>query len=223
MGFLQLKTIFSAENIPSKDTIIVGIDEAGRGPIAGPVVACALTLRNGGNIKGVKDSKQLSAQKREELYHQIVRTSEYGVGVTEAKEIDKLGIIKATNLSFSRAVENLEAKLFPNNKKQSAKNKCSIFLLIDGRDRLSLKHPFKTIIKGDSKVKEIACASIIAKVKRDKIMTENANRFPGYGFEEHKGYGTKVHINAIREKGVCTEHRKTYEPVYTILNQNSLF
>lgn len=220
MDFLSRGQISQiAPQIP-ENAMIVGIDEAGRGPLAGPVVACALALPQKTTIKGAKDSKQLTAQKREELNDILRKKATFGIGTAEAKEVDKLGILRATNLAFERAIEQ-----FIKNAKNTGTtiNEKSIFLLIDGRDRLSLKYPFKTIIKGDSKIKEIACASIIAKVERDNIMGKYAFKYPQYGFEVNKGYGTADHISAIQKQGVCPEHRKTYEPVYTMLNQPSLF
>lgn len=203
------------------EPIYCGLDEAGRGPWAGPVVACALVFKKTNvRLVGVKDSKKLSAQKREELYQKIARSAYFGIGRAEAVEIDELGLLKATKLAYERALEallqNLRAKGDGGECKktpQTEQKKYPLFLLIDGRDKFNLPHPAVSVIKGDEKVKIIACASIMAKVERDRIMREMAGTYPGYGFELHKGYGTAAHQKALADRGVCAEHRKSYRPV----------
>ena len=191
------------------EPVYCGLDEAGRGPWAGPVVACALVFKNKNlRLPGVKDSKKLSAQKREELYQKIARAAHFGIGRAEAAEIDKFGLLKTTKLAYERALEELVEQM----EKGEQKN-YPLFLLIDGRDKFNLPHPAVSVIKGDEKVKIIACASIMAKVERDRIMREMAGIYPGYGFELHKGYGTALHQKALAERGICREHRKTYRPI----------
>ena len=196
MSFIQPEKIAGNEY-----KAIYGIDEAGRGPWAGPVVACALKFK-GKPVKGCDDSKKLTEKQREALYPKIIENSFYGVGVVEASEIDQLGIVKATNLAFQRAIEQL-----------SSTAPKADFFLVDGRDKLILPKPHKTIIKGDSKVKIISAASIVAKVERDAIMRRYANEYPEYSFDKHKGYGTALHVNALKENGVCKIHRLSYKPV----------
>lgn len=176
----------------------IGIDEAGRGPWAGPVVAAAVFL-NGHTYPGLNDSKVLSEKVRNRLYDEITQYSEYGIGESSHEEIDLMGIRKATHLAMQRALEALKCK--------------KEFLLIDGRDKFYFEIPNKYVIRGDSLYEPIAAASIIAKVTRDRIMEENARMFPGYSFELHKGYGTKKHQDALLRLGVCTIHRRTYRPV----------
>lgn len=193
------------------EPVFCGLDEAGRGPWAGPVVACALVFR-GKNVRlpGVKDSKQLSAEKREIMYQKIARIAHFGVGRAEAAEIDRLGLISATKTAYERALIQLISNM---EKETAVKKNYPLFLLIDGRDKFNLPYPALSIIKGDEKVKIIACASIMAKVERDRIMREMAGLYPGYGFELHKGYGTAAHQKALYGLGVCAEHRKSYLPV----------
>jgi ribonuclease HII len=194
MAFLSLPRL-----VPSKYKIICGLDEVGRGPWAGPLVVCALILKSHFVFKGLKDSKQLSPLKREEVFQRLQKYAFFAIGMAEVEEIDRLGLTKATNLAYLRALENLPIK--PD------------YLLIDGRDKMKLPYPYRTIIKGDEKVKLIACASIVAKVTRDRLMVELAVRYPEYGFELHKGYGTERHQAALRTHGICEIHRKSFQPV----------
>lgn len=183
--------------------VVCGIDEVGRGPWAGPLVACALMFTRNFQLKGLKDSKQLTHEKRELFYHIIQQNSDYGIGIVEVEEIDRLGLIKATNLAFVRALQGLQLK--------------PEFLVVDGRDKLTLPHPFCTVIKGDEKLKVIACASIMAKVTRDRMMASLAKKYPHYGFEDHKGYGTQRHQKALKKHGVCVLHRKSFLPIKQFL------
>ena len=187
----------------NKIKLIVGVDEAGRGPLAGPVVASACIFARAYKNKEINDSKQLSEKKREELYQIILRDAlAYGVGIVSAEEIDKINIYEATKKAMRLAIENL---------------KCNYDLILT--DAMPLKGfnvDVIPIIKGDAKALPIAAASIIAKVTRDHMMTELSKNYPQYGFDEHKGYGTQSHIEAIKKYGPCKEHRKTFEPIASL-------
>jgi ribonuclease HII len=178
---------------------IAGVDEAGRGPLAGPVVAAAVIFPKEFFIYGVDDSKKLQARKREELFIMISQQAvSVGVGIIDHKVIDRINILQATHLAMRRALENLAVK--PD------------YVLVDGN---SFKHDtlrFQNIIGGDAKSFTIAAASIIAKVTRDRLMCELDACFPHYGFARHKGYGTPQHIEAIRSYGICEIHRKSFHP-----------
>lgn len=210
MAFLSLKKILDVED----DMAICGMDEAGRGPWAGPVVACALMFKRTFLIKGLRNSKDLTLEKREEIYEKLKERAWFGVGIAEHTEVDQFGLSKATNMAFSRAVEALLAQ------REVSKPK---LLVIDGRDKFTLPLPYKSVIKGDEKLKIVACASIIAKVERDRIMKEYAQKYPQYGFERHVGYGTKRHQQALKEHGVCDIHRKSFAPVARITKQLNIF
>jgi ribonuclease HII len=178
---------------------IAGVDEAGRGPLAGPVVAAAVIFPKEFVIDGVNDSKKLSAKKREELFSLISQQAlSVGVGIIDHDIIDRINILQATHLAMRKALENLVIE--PD------------YVLVDGN---SFNHDtlhFQNIIGGDAKSFTIAAASIIAKVTRDKLMCELDVRFPQYGFARHKGYGTRQHIEAIRSYGLCEIHRKSFHP-----------
>ncbi|ABQ27910.1 ribonuclease HII [Geotalea uraniireducens] len=179
---------------------IAGIDEAGRGPLAGPVVAAAVILPNGVELPGVNDSKKLSPVKRNELFDLIMASaSAVGVGSSDAGLIDEINILQATLAAMKQAVSML---CIPPD-----------YLLIDGISKVPLSIPQKTIKKGDSLSLSIAAASIIAKVSRDRLMMDYETRFPGYGFAAHKGYGCVSHMAAIAELGPCAIHRKTFRGV----------
>ncbi len=197
---------------------VIGIDEAGRGPLAGPVVAVAVCVRSNLNrdydieFLGINDSKKLSEKKRESLYEILINHKDvnFGVGIISEEVIDKINILEATKLAMAVAVENLEKNL---------ESKAE-FLLIDGNfilsDSLLLKTRTvlpnqKAIVKGDQKVFSIAMASIIAKVTRDKIMKEIHQLYPNYGFDLHKGYGTKLHIKNLKSFGRCKAHRLSFK------------
>ena len=177
---------------------ICGIDEAGRGPLAGPVVVAAVIMPENSMLEGVNDSKKVSEKKREKLYEEITSNAiAWGVGIIEQKEIDDINILNATKKGLTTALMQLSEK--PD------------IILVDaltGIDTLGI--PYQSIIKGDAKSYSIAAASIIAKVTRDRIMKEWDEIYPEYGFQKHKGYGTKLHIEAIRNKGICPIHRKTF-------------
>jgi ribonuclease HII len=177
--------------------LIAGIDEVGRGSIAGPVVSAAVIFNKGEYIEGVNDSKKLTRNKREKLFEIIIEKAiSYGIGIVSEKEIDKMNILNATLLSMGMAVENLGIK--------------PEFLLIDGNIMPPVSYSAKTIIKGDSKSFSIASASIIAKVTRDKIMRDYNDIYPVYLFSKNKGYATKEHINAVKKAGLCSIHRRTF-------------
>lgn len=177
---------------------IAGIDEAGRGPLAGPVVVASVILPQDSIIEGINDSKKVSEAKREKLYDIIINEAiSYGVGIIYQDEIDEINILQATKKGLTEAIKQMEIK--PN------------IIMVDalsGIDTLGI--PYKSIIKGDAKCYSIAAASIIAKVTRDRIMREWDKVYPEYGFGSHKGYGTAKHIAAIREFGPCPIHRKTF-------------
>ncbi|MGH7800614.1 MAG: ribonuclease HII [Thermodesulfobacteriota bacterium] len=177
-----------------------GVDEAGRGPLAGPVVAAAVILPKECEINGLNDSKKLSHQKRDILYHQIKAVAvSIGVGIIEPDEIDRINILRATLHAMEYAVKKLNPR--PH------------FLFIDGNIRTSLLIPQETVIGGDSTCNSIAAASIIAKVTRDLIMYDYHNIHPEYNFKKHKGYPTKEHFEALRKFGPCPIHRKTFKGV----------
>jgi ribonuclease HII len=180
--------------------MIAGVDEAGRGPLAGPVMAAAVILDPERPIEGLKDSKKLSAKKRERIAELIQeRALAYAVCCAEVEEIDRLNILRASLLAMERALASLA--LSPGR------------VLVDGTHAPESIWPVETIIKGDDKIPEIAAASILAKVMRDREMLRLDHQFPQYGFAQHKGYPTKLHIAAIREHGVLPIHRKSFRPV----------
>ena len=178
--------------------VVCGIDEAGRGPLAGPVHAAAVILPIGLEIEGLNDSKKLSEKKREQLFDVICEKAiDYSIGVATEKEIDEINILNATFLAMHRAVEGLKIK--PD------------YALIDGNQYPKI--PFvaeESVVKGDAKSMSIAAASILAKVSRDRFMLSKAKEYPEYCFEKHKGYGTKVHYEAIKEFGPSPMHRLTF-------------
>ncbi len=177
--------------------LICGIDEAGRGPLCGPVCAAAVILPLGCDIDGINDSKKLSEKKRDLLFDVIKKEAlAYSVAMATAKEIDEINILQATFLAMRRAVEGLEIK--PD------------LALVDGNRKPGLDIDEITIVKGDSKCISIAAASILAKVTRDRYMKELDEKFPQFCFAKHKGYGTKLHYEKIDEYGVCDEHRRTF-------------
>ncbi|MBP3703970.1 MAG: ribonuclease HII [Clostridia bacterium] len=178
-------------------TAVCGIDEAGRGPLAGPVYAAAVWLPEGLAIEGLNDSKKLSEKKREALFDVICENAvAYGIGFADEKEIDEINILQATYLAMRRAFDNMQQK-------------CD-YVLVDGNRMPPMPVPGETIVKGDAKSPSIAAASILAKVSRDRVMLEYAKQYPEYEFEKHKGYGTKAHTAALLDHGPCPIHRKTF-------------
>lgn len=181
--------------------VVVGIDEAGRGPLAGPVSVGAAIVPPDFSHPLIDDSKKLTEKKREVLYDELCEREDlrWAVCLIEAEEVDELNVLRATHVGMARAVEKLGVD----------PGMC----LIDGLKVPGFPHPHVGIVKGDSKSLSIATASIFAKVTRDRVMREAAIRFPEYGFERHKGYGTKAHLEALREHGPCPLHRRSFAPV----------
>lgn len=176
---------------------ICGVDEAGRGPLAGPVCAGAVILKKGQVIEGVNDSKKLSEKKREKLFDVIKEEAlAYGIGWASVEEIEEINILNAAMLAMKRAVEQLSVK--------------PEYALIDGNKTPELKIPSMAIVKGDSLSESIAAASILAKVSRDRLLLELAKDYPEYHFEKHKGYGTKLHREMIFKYGPCEIHRPSF-------------
>ncbi len=187
---------------------IAGIDEAGRGPLAGPVVVACVVMPRDSMIEGVNDSKKVSEKKREKLYDEITQEAiAYGVGIISQEEIDKINILNATKEGLTLAIKEMEKDL---KEKQRGFEKPEI-ILVDALTKIDTDHiPYRSIIKGDAKSYSIAAASIIAKVTRDRIMREWDEVYPMYGFAKHKGYGTASHIAAIKEYGLCPLHRRSF-------------
>ncbi len=178
---------------------VVGVDEAGRGPIAGPVVAAAVVFDGGRMIEGVDDSKKLSEKKREELFNEIAKCAlSIGVGVIDHDEIDRINILQASLKAMDVALKGLS--VIPG------------IVLVDGNSFKSDHLLYENIIDGDAKSFTIAAASIVAKVTRDRLMKELDVQYPGYGFAKHKGYGTREHLDAIKQLGLCDIHRKSFHP-----------
>ena len=176
---------------------VCGIDEAGRGPLAGPVYAAAVILPHGCMISGLDDSKKLSEKKREELFDVIIESAlGYGISWATEQEIDQVNILQATFLAMRRAVEAMSAP--------------ADYALVDGNCMPPLPVPGETVVKGDGRSLCIAAASVLAKVSRDRVMREMDKKYPEYGFAQHKGYGTKAHYAAIREYGVLPVHRRSF-------------
>ena len=177
---------------------ICGIDEAGRGPLAGPVVVGAVIMPKNSMIEGVNDSKKISEKKREKLYELITKEAiAYSVGIVDQKVIDDINILNATKKALTEAILDLKVK--PD------------VIMVDALNKIdTCGIPYISVIKGDAKVYSISCASIIAKVTRDRMMYEYDKIYPEYGFAKHKGYGTALHINNIKDHGICMIHRKTF-------------
>ncbi len=180
---------------------VCGIDEAGRGPLAGPVVAAAVILPQGYELPGLNDSKKLTARKRELLYTALMEDTSVQKCIAQAtvQEIDELNILRATHLAMRRAAEGLSGGVD--------------FCLIDGLPVPGFPLPGRSIVKGDARCLSIAAASILAKVWRDHYMQELHREFPAYGFDRHAGYGTKAHMQAIHDHGITIHHRRTFAPV----------
>ncbi|MEK5443150.1 MULTISPECIES: ribonuclease HII [unclassified Fredinandcohnia] len=182
---------------------IAGVDEVGRGPLAGPVVAAAVILPQDAFLPGLNDSKKLSEQKREELFQQITECAiSIGIGIIPAEVIDEVNIYQATKQAMKKALMALSEK--PDH------------LLVDAME-IPIAIPQTSIIKGDSKSVSIAASSIIAKVTRDRLMVRLGHEYPQYGFEKHMGYGTAYHLDALKKYGVTSEHRRSYAPIRQII------
>ncbi len=190
---------YSFDESHKNDTvkIICGVDEAGRGPLAGPVVAAACILPDGYILEGLNDSKKLSEKKREKLFDIIIKDAlDFSIAMASVEEIEEINILNAAMLAMNRAIEGLNTK--PD------------LALIDGNTARGFNLPTKTVVGGDAKSPSIAAASILAKVTRDRMCYEFDKMFPEYGFAKHKGYGTKAHIDAIKAFGVTSIHRPSF-------------
>ena len=196
--------IFEARFLKTRPGPIAGIDEAGRGPLAGPVVAAAVILDRKKIPRGLDDSKQLQPEEREEVYGRIMeRAVAVGVGEASVDEIDLINIRQATHLAMARAVRALAI--------------AADFALVDGNDPPALPCPCDVIVDGDARSASIAAASIIAKVTRDRMMRALHEQFPGYGWFTNKGYSTEEHLEALSRLGPCIHHRRSFAPVHNIL------
>lgn len=182
---------------------VAGVDEAGRGPWAGPVVAAAVVLDPSRIPDGLNDSKKLTESKRESLFDDILARADVGVGIASVERIDEDNILQATLWSMGEAMSGLKTP--------------ADYGFIDGNRRPDLSCPCETVVKGDGRALSIAAASIIAKVTRDRIMKDLALAFPVYGFERHKGYGTAYHQQALAQAGPCRHHRKSFAPIRALL------
>ena len=204
---MRSRAFLRAEQLPlgwDAPGLVAGVDEAGRGPLAGPVIAAAVILDELQPIRGLADSKKLSPKTRERLFDEI-RAKALCCCIAEAsvEEIDRLNILQATLLAMRRAVEGL--RLRPHR------------VLVDGNRLPTLSVPAEAIVQGDAKVQAISAASILAKVYRDRLCEQLHERHPQYGFDAHKGYGTQAHMAALREHGACAEHRRSFAPVRSVL------
>ena len=195
--------IFEARALKTGPGPIAGVDEAGRGPLAGPVVAAAVILDRKRIPKGLDDSKQMTPEAREEAYTRIIACAVVGVGEASVDEIDLVNIRQATHLAMARAVRALSVS--------------PAFALVDGNDPPALPCRCDTLIGGDGRSVSIAAASIVAKVTRDRMMRTLHEEFPGYGWFSNKGYGTEEHLFALNQLGPCRHHRRSFAPVYHLL------
>lgn len=193
---------------PSRDGFSCGVDEVGLGALAGPVVAAAVILPRGWYPSGLNDSKRLSKLKRNELYCELEQKVSYGIGIVSSKHIDRINILRASLLAMSRAINRLTVR--PN------------IVLVDGVNTLDGADLFsKAIISGDRSVASIAAASVLAKVYRDNLMTDMAEKYPEYEWNNNAGYGTKRHLLALKEYGITIHHRCSFSPIYKILWQEN--
>ena len=192
-GMLEIE-----ENLYSKGyKFVCGVDEAGRGPLCGPVVAAAVILKKDDKIEGVNDSKKLSEKKREEVYERIMEKAlAVGVGMSDVDVIEEVNILNATKMAMRQAIDNLKQK--PD------------YVLVDGNQWINIDIKGETVVHGDAKSESIAAASIVAKVTRDRMLIDWGKEYPEYGFAKHKGYGTKAHIEAIGKYGLTPIHRPSF-------------
>lgn len=197
----EFENDYILSGLESEPQYICGVDEAGRGPLCGPVSVAAVIMPKGLIIDGVNDSKKLTEKKREELFDVIIKNAiSYSIVFEDEKTIDEINILNATLQAMNKAINNLNPK--------------ADFALIDGNRNKGIEIPNKTVVKGDSKSHSIACASILAKVARDRLLIEYDKKYPEYGFKNHKGYGTKAHYEAIEEYGILPIHRKSFLKKY---------
>ncbi|MDP2927051.1 MAG: ribonuclease HII [bacterium] len=202
---------------------VVGLDEAGRGALAGPVVAAATVIKNYKikieNLKSIKDSKKLSPRQRERAYELITKDKgiQWGIGVVSEKVIDRINVLEATKLAMEKAVKNLVKKIRRRSSVRNFHDRVNFapvsFLILDGNFRLGLSLPQKSIIRADEKVFSCAAASVLAKVTRDRIMIRYHQKYPRYRFDLHKGYGTKLHLQRLKKYGCSRIHRLSFAPV----------
>jgi ribonuclease HII len=183
--------------------LIIGVDEAGRGPLAGPVVAAAVALKDSSFNSRIDDSKKLTPLIRQKAFPEIIQKSFFGVGIISEKTIDQVNILAATQMAMQKAVASLARKISPDKLSRA-------YIIVDGDMRLKLDIPYTSIIKGDTKSKSIACASILAKVIRDQIMELYDSFYPEYNFKKHKGYPTKEHYRLLKKAGPSEAHRKSF-------------
>ena len=189
--------------------LVCGVDEAGRGPLCGPVVAAAVILKPDSKIEGVNDSKKLSEKKREQVYEAIMQNAlAVGVGISDVDVIESVNILNATKLAMKEAISKL--KVQPE------------YVLIDGNQMIDITIPGETVVHGDAISESIAAASIIAKVTRDRMLIEWDKEYPEYGFAKHKGYGTKEHLEAIKKYGVINSHRRSFKPVIDAITEEKM-
>jgi ribonuclease HII len=199
---------FEAAALARGLTRICGVDEAGRGPLCGPVVAAAVTLVPGAIPEGLDDSKKLTAKRREALFDRIRLSADVGIGIASVEEVDRLNILRASHVAMTRAI--------------AALGRTADHVLIDGNlIPRGLSVSAEAIVKGDARSLSISAASIIAKVTRDRIMVDLAQQHPGYGWERNAGYGTKDHLEALRNLGVTPHHRRSFKPIHNILYQDN--
>ena len=195
-----------------KQRVAAGIDEVGRGPLAGPIIACAVIFspktKNSKIPSKLRDSKKLSAKQREKYYQLFLKhpNIQWGIGKITEKTIDRINIYQATKLAMERAVHNLSRKIVPG------------FLYIDGIMEINVSIPQKTMVRGDETIQLCAMASIIAKVTRDRFMMNYHKKYPLYGFNLHKGYGTRLHIAMLKKYGPCSIHRRSFSPINSLVN-----
>lgn len=182
---------------------IIGVDEVGRGCLAGPVFAAAIVLDPRIFPDGINDSKKLTKKKRSEIFEQLIKKCKYSIGISSVQEIEKLNILQSSLLAMNRAIEKIDTK--------------NHIILVDGNFAPNKNENIKTIVKGDQKCISIAAASIIAKVSRDLFMEKLSLEFPNYNWEKNCGYGTKKHIEAIKKFGITKHHRKTFSPIHNLL------
>ncbi|MDP4007097.1 MAG: ribonuclease HII [bacterium] len=218
VGNYSKPRVLKRRGVGGNPVIVAGVDEAGRGPLAGPVVACALVIltkrampnRESRAFKShpgiLKDSKQLTPKQREEWYRFFLHNPniQWGIGRVSERVIDRINIYQATRLAMERAVWNLSKKVALN------------FLFIDGNMRITTSIPQKAVVRGDEKIQLCSAASIVAKVTRDHIMMRYHKQYPRYGFDRHKGYGTVLHLARLKKYGPCSIHRKTFSPINTL-------
>ena len=202
-NILFLELLKKLETISPSNKIYFGVDEVGRGCLAGPVFAAAIKLDQNNFPEGINDSKKLNKSKRLEIFKALVKKCEYSVGISSVKEIEELNILQSSLLAMNRALKKINIK--------------NHVILVEGNFSPDKDKNIRTVIKGDQKCISIAAASIIAKVSRDLFMEELSLKFPNYNWEKNCGYGTKKHLEAIKKFGITEHHRKTFSPIHNLL------